>query len=115
MRETTLLAIQFAGTEENMSDNRRMVSCISGDINHLFYVVPKSVVDAACPGQHISEAQCPQCVEERREQLRRESRTCECEFDPNAEFCQDGCTYLKEARDLADAPSGLEMYIPDNK
>ena len=95
-----------------MIDNRRMVSCISGNESHLFYVVPKSAADVACPGQHISQAQCPQCVQEHRAELRREAEFCECEFDPNAELCKDGCTYLKEAQQLADAPKGLEMYIP---
>ncbi len=98
-----------------MSDTRRMVSCISGDINHLYYVVPGSAADAACKGQHISTAQCPDCVEERRAQLRRESRMCACNYSSDvedAELCQDGCVYRKEARDLPEAPEGLNMYIP---
>ncbi len=98
-----------------MSDTRRMVSCISGNINHLYYVVPGSAADAACKGQHISTAQCPDCVEEQRAQLRREADMCQCNFDPEAELCQNGCVYRKEARDLPDAPEGLNMYIPDPK
>lgn len=96
-----------------MSDTRRMVSCMSGDINHLFYVVPGSAADAACPGQHISREQCPICIEERRTQLHREAELCECNFNPGAELCQEGCAYLKDGRDLADAPDGLVGYITE--
>ncbi len=96
-----------------MGDTRRMVSCISGNENHLFHVNAGSEADKVCTGQHISMQQCPDCIEDHKQRLRKEAEMCECQFIADAPLCQDGCAYVKDLNDVEEAPEGLVGYIPD--